>query len=159
MGRVVGANHVDDPRIQRLPQGLPVACVPDGRIHLRIGAQAFVAIGRFQRQMLGRYFDRGEVLRRRQHFHFFRRGDVEHMDAPPGSFRQTEQAFRCQTCAFCVAPNWMLADSATILNQFLAGDEPGLIFRMHRHAPPPVREHTSDIAVLRHQKRALSNCP
>ena len=50
------------PSSQARPHRLAVCVVAHRRIHLRVGAEALVAIGRDERQMMRRDFDRRDVL-------------------------------------------------------------------------------------------------
>ena len=83
MRRMIGADAVDQPIVDRPPQRLPVPRVADRRIHLREALEHLIAFGGGQGEVLRRYLNGGDITMLLQQVHLFRRRDVQDVHAPP----------------------------------------------------------------------------
>ena len=97
------------------------------RIHLRERAEALVAFRRFEREVMRRHLDRGDVLVVREKLHLLRGRDVQHMHALAGLARQPDQPLRAAERGNLVAPDRMrarIAVDAQMLALVRAGTRP-----------------------------------
>ena len=153
VGSVVRAHDVHDPRAHRGPKRLPVTGVPDGRVHLGSGAQALVAFGSHQGQMLRRHLDRGEVAVRGQESHLFGRGDVKDVDAPAQAPRQGEKSRGRAPGRLGIAPEGMRLGPSRC-GQRLALAQARLVLGVKGHAARRAAQHRPDAVVVGHEQLA-----
>ena len=129
------------------------AAVAHRRIHLRARAEPLVAAGRFQREMMRRRLDRGDVLVVLEEVHLLRGRDVQHVHALAGLAREPHQALRALQRRDLVAPDRMRARIA-LDAQVLALVEAVFVLGMERRAAPDHLEDVAHALVVLDQERA-----
>ena len=100
---MVGADHIDNAALQAAPETGAVIGIAHGRVHLGPALDALVDFRTFQRQVLRRGLDRGDIAVLFQNVHLLRRRDVEDVDPLAGLAGQTDEAFRRQDGGFGIA--------------------------------------------------------
>lgn len=90
--RMIGADHIDKSLFHRPPQRLAMRRVANGRIHLSIGSEALVTVGRRKCEMLRGCFDGGKLARIGKKRQFVRRRHMQHVQPAPGAPGELQDA-------------------------------------------------------------------
>lgn len=103
MGRMIGAQDIDDALIQPSPQASPVIRVADGRVHLSEPPQPLIGLRPFQGQMLRGGLNRCNILIAGEKGHLLGCRDMLSMDAFSEHPRQSNEALGGLQCGLGAA--------------------------------------------------------